>query len=191
MKNFQRIAQGVDVMPLLLALQRQPHLWNKESMRKDWVDGPHAGMEDIWVRFNDLNKVPYLSKMNDEHDSVWYPAFYNLPELRPIIFSLMGRVEGERLGGVLITKIPPGGKILPHKDDSWHVRYYDKYYVSIKNPPESRFFCEDEVITPQQGEVWWFDNTREHWVENNGNDDRITLIICIRNHRYEDRHVVR
>ena len=30
------------------------------------------------------------------------------------------------------------------------------------------------------GEVWYFDNLKEHEVVNDGPDDRITLIICLR-----------
>jgi hypothetical protein len=30
------------------------------------------------------------------------------------------------------------------------------------------------------GEVWYFDNLKEHEVTNDGPDDRITLIICLR-----------
>jgi hypothetical protein len=187
MRNFLQIAQGVNILPLMLSLQRQPELWGQKAMRKELENGAHSAMDDIWLRYNKTQDS--LAEMSKEHDSSWYPAFYNLPESRSIIFNLMAAVEGERLGGVLITRIPPGGKIQPHKDDGWHVRYYDKFYVSIKNNPGSRFFCEDEVICPKSGDVYWFDNTREHWVENHGDDDRITMIVCIRSHKYGDRHV--
>lgn len=182
MKNFLKIAEGLDVMPLLLSIQRQPDLWDRHKERKEVEGGPHSGMSDIWIRYNDISKCNDLSKFNDPHDPRWYSAYYQLPELRTIIFGLMSRVEGERLGGVLITKIPKGGRIEPHKDDGWHVQYYDKFYVSLQSKEGANFHCEDEVINPKQGDVYWFDNRREHWVENNSDDDRITLIVCIRTH---------
>lgn len=182
MRNFQQIGKDINVTTLLLSLQRQPHLWDENRMRKDRDGSPHTQMNDIWVRYNkDLSSPEHV---NDEHDSVWYPAYYALPEIRPIVFATMAAVEGERLGGVLITRIPAGCRIEPHADKSWHADYYDKFYLSLKNPPECRFFCEDEVITPRAGDLYWFDNSKIHWVENNGVDDRITLIMCIRTHRY-------
>lgn len=194
MKNFLKIAEGVDVMPLLLSIQRQPDLWNRHTVRKTAPNTPHSQMSDIWIRYNDVSKYEETgnySSFNDEHDPIWYPAYYKLPELRPIIFGLMARVEGERLGGVLITKIPKGCSIEPHSDKGWHVEYYDKFYVSLKNNPGSVFYCEDEHISPNAGEVYWFDNRKEHWVKNNSDDDRITLIVCIKTHRYGEKNVRR
>lgn len=185
MRNFQRIAEGVNILPLLLSLQRQPGLWDRNRMRKDRRGSPHTQMDDIWVRYNPNPVDP--EKANDEHDSQWYEAYYFLPELRPLVFATMAAVEGERLGGVLITRIPPGGRIEPHSDRSWHADYYDKFYLSLKNPPECRFFCEDEAIIPRPGDIYWFDNSKTHWVENQGTDDRITVIMCIRTHRYGAR----
>jgi hypothetical protein len=37
-----------------------------------------------------------------------YPAWQLLPQLRPIIFDLMRRVEAVQLGRVLITRLAPG-----------------------------------------------------------------------------------
>ncbi len=187
MKNFLKIAEGLDVMPLLLSIQRQPDLWDRHTIRKEAPGTPHAGMSDIWVRYNDIAAYDDgdFRTFNDEHFPIWYPAYYQLPEIRPIIFGLMSRVEGEHLGGVLITKIPPRGQIERHADDGWHVNYYDKFYVSLKSDPGANFYCEDEVICPKAGDVYWFDNTKEHWVVNDSNEDRMTLIVCIRTHRYK------
>lgn len=190
MKNFLKIAEGLDVMPLLLSIQRQPDLWDRHKIRKEAPGTPHSGMSDIWIRYNDVSKFEAsgdYSTFNDEHDPIWYPAYYQLPELRPIIFGLMARVEGERLGGVLITKIPKGGRIDKHSDDGWHVQYYDKFYLSLKSDEGANFYCEDEVICPKAGDLFWFDNRREHWVENNSNDDRMTLIVCIKTHRFGEK----
>mgnify|MGYP001584863104 CR=1 FL=1 len=191
MKNFLKIAEGIDVLPLLLALQRQPELWDRHPARKIAPDSPHAQMSDIWVRYNDDS--PYeasgdYSRFNDAHFPVWYESYYALPELRPLIFGTMARVEGEHLGGVLITRIPPGGRIEPHRDDNWHVQFYSKFYLSLESAPGANFYCGDEVIAPRPGDCYYFDNREEHGVENNSNENRTTLIICVRTHWFEARH---
>lgn len=186
MKYFELIRRGVNIAPLLHRLDTRSDLWDRDGFRKNGKGSPHSRMSDIWVRYND--KRPFeesgdWSKFNDEHDSVWYPAYYALPELKPIIFDLMYDVAGERLGGVLITRIPPGEGIAPHVDSSWHVEYYDKYYLSLKSAPGAKFFCDDEFINPHPGDIWKFDNRKEHWVSNQSMEDRITLIMCIRSDR--------
>ena len=187
MKNFLKIGE-VNITPLLVELRSNPQLWNRHRMRKDREESPHSQMNDIWLRYNDISKYePPYEGINDEHDSVWYDAYYCLPSAREIIFNIMATAYGERLGGVLITQIPPGGEIKPHADDGWHVRYYDKFYVSLESGPGANFYCEDEVICPNPGDVYWFDNTKMHWVINESNTDRTTLIVCIKTHRFGER----
>jgi hypothetical protein len=186
MKHFTKIGEyPVDV--LAAQLEQHPELWDQHRIRKESRESPHTGMSDIWVRYNAV--APFeasgdYSTFNDRHVPVWYPAWTVLPALKPIVFDLMRKVDGEMLGGVLITKISPGSGIDPHADDGWHVQYYDKFYVSIQSAPGAVFWCHHEDVMeglePQVGEAWLFDNRKRHWVVNQSTSDRITLIVCIR-----------
>lgn len=180
-ENFLKIAEGVNVLPLRMALIRQPELFGKNNERATAYKSPHKNMTDIWVRYNDLKN--YGEGFNNEHDSVWYPDSALIPQVRDIVFWLMSLVNGERLGGVLITKLPAGGKIASHVDTGWHAEYYDKYYIPIQNDDGAIFGFEDGVIKPRIGDVYWFKNSNPHWVENNSSIDRIALIVCIRSQR--------
>jgi hypothetical protein len=178
MNSFLKIAHGIDMLPLQLALQKKPHLWGQHGARKYAEASPHLAMTDIWVRYNHIDNLG--PNFNDEHDSVWYPAINDLPQVRPIVMGLMARVEGERLGGVLITKIPPGGSIAPHVDGGWHAGYYEKYYVAVKNDPGAVFGFPDGDIHANTGDVYWFRNDIPHWVNNDSSDERIAMIACIK-----------
>lgn len=186
MKNFQKICASIDVEPLLRQIESRPELWDAYSRRKTEPGSPHSRMSDIWVRYNAIDRLdgPDPRQFHDEHVPVWYPAFEALPALRRIIFDLMALVEGEMIGGVLITRIPPGEKIEPHIDYGWHVEQYEKFYISLQNEPKSVFGCEHngetEILSPLPGECWLFDNRKLHWVTNDSGKDRLTLIVCIR-----------
>ncbi len=183
MKNFLHIASGINVLPLRIALQMQPELWNTQNERKEFEGSSHKCTSDIWVRYNDLKNLDpaNYNTYNLEHDAVWHPAYAKLPQLRPIIFGLMERCEAVRLGGVMITKIPAGGHVLPHTDRGWHPDYYNmKVYVPIQSNPQCINRVEDERVSMAAGEAWFFDNTKEHEVINEGADDRMTLIVCMR-----------
>ena len=180
---YAKVATDLDVLPLQRAILRQPKLFGKYPQRGNFEGSPHCAMKDIWVRYNDIE--PYLQRGNldgfaDEHDSVWYPSAYAIPQVRKVVFDLMRIVEGERLGGILITKLPPGGKIEKHVDGGWHASYYDKYFVPILNEEGATFSFEDGVIHPKVGEAYWFNNAVPHWVDNNTDSDRIAMIVCIR-----------
>jgi hypothetical protein len=182
MKNFLQIASGIDVMPVALALQRQPELWNQHNERKEFAGSAHTATSDIWVRYNDpANLAQGYDKFTAEHDAVWYPTYHALPQLRPIIFGLMAKCESVRLGGVLITRIPPGGHVLPHADSGWHPEYYNmKLYVPILANPQCVNRVEDERVVMAPGDCWYFNNLKEHEVINSGDTERVTLIICLR-----------
>ena len=184
MNNLVKIAHGIDTAPLLLELARQPKLWNRRRFRKDTPGTPHSEMSDIWLRYNDekpFKESGDYSTFNDEHESVFYPEWFALPSVRPIVYAMMARTQATRLGGILITKIPPGGRIAPHADGGWHATYYNtKLYVVLQSNPQCVNRAEEEQVAMAPGEVWYFDNTKEHEVVNNGTDDRITLIICLR-----------
>jgi hypothetical protein len=193
MKRFLHIADGIDVSGINAGLEAHPELWDAHTIRKTAPGTPHSRMSDIWVRYNDVRPFRDAGDyrgFNDAHIPVWYPAWDAIPALRPVVFGLMSAVQGEMLGGVLITRIPSGMGIDPHVDKSWHVDYYDKFYISLKAAPGARFHTEGEHIEPEVGDIWRFDNRLSHWVVNDSDQDRITLIVCIRTdifQRHNDR----
>lgn len=185
MGSFFKVAEGLEVAPLREALLAKPHLFGQKTLRADAPDSPHTQMQDIWVRYNDDHgylQAGDFSRFSDEHDSVWYPVALEIPEVMGVVFSLMRLVNGERLGGVLITRLPPGGRIEKHIDEGWHAGYYHKFFVPLVNAPGALFRFEDGDIAPAEGEAWFFDNSVPHWVENGSDQDRIALIVCIKTH---------
>lgn len=180
MRNFLRIASGINVTPLLLALARRPELWNQHTLRTTHPQSPHTQVDDIWLRFNALPPEGEEAKVVDEHESLDYPAYATLPEARQLVMGIFASVAGERLGRVLITRLPPGGHIAPHVDGGSHASYYERHHLVLQSNPDSLFRAGDEAVSMAAGELWWFDNSKEHEVFNHGKDDRIHLIIDAR-----------
>lgn len=183
MRYFQKLAENIDIIPVLAALSRQPELWDQETLRTTHPGTPHAQVNDIWIRFNDLaewKRTGDPASVIDQHESIWYPAAAKLPQLRPLLFGVMQRVEAERLGRVIITRLAPGGSIAPHEDSGDHAAYYTRYHLMLQNYPGSTFLCGGEEVYMRPGELWFFRNEVTHSVVNNSTDDRITLIIDVR-----------
>lgn len=183
MRNFHMIAGDIPIQRLLNEVMRQPDLWNANTLRTTHELTPHKAVDDIWLRFQDLE--PYRqtgdgARVIDDHESINYPAMARLPAARPIIFDLMRLVEGERLGRVLITRLAPGRSIDPHVDGGRHAAYYQRYHVVLQGLPGALFMCGDETVHMPTGSLWWFDNSVEHAVVNNSADDRIHMIVDIR-----------
>lgn len=178
MRNFLKIAEGVDVTPLLHAITHKTHLWNENDLRTTHPQSPHKEVDDIWLRFNEVPKDP--TQVIDDKETIVYPAWYALPQAHSIVFDLLRRVEGSRLGRILITRLKPGGMIPAHIDQGAPAEYYERYHVTLQNNPGSIFKCGNEAVCMRPSEVWWFNNQLEHAVINNSIDDRITMIVDIR-----------
>ena len=179
MRNFQLIGAGVDTMPLLHNLFGREDLWNTHRFRTTFEGTPHVDVEDILLRFS----PPITDQREDVYNDtapVWYPAnVAALPAAKPLVLSLMARVEAYELGRVIVTRIRPGGRILPHTDnegDYVNQTNIMRYHIVLQGRPGSLFQCGEEVVCMKAGEVWTFNAHVEHSVLNNSDDDRIHLI---------------
>ena len=185
MKPFNKIYSGLDTEAALKELNENAHLFGEFNARKE--AGPiHSDMDDIWLRYGDIsgmNESGDYSKIAEEHDSIW---LQRLPECRKLCFDVMALTNGERLGGVLITKLPHGGKILPHEDSGWHAEYYSKVFVPIRNETGAVFGFGNDAIVPEIGDAWMFDNSVNHWVVNNSKSPRIAMIICVKQSKFKE-----
>lgn len=180
MGRFLRLAQGVDVTPVMLELHRAPNLWDENTHRQTYPNTPHAATKSVWVRYRPADEVKGLGSFREEHRNVFWPAWRALPSLRPLVFGLMARVQAVELGSILITRLLPGGEILPHSDKgSWAPEFYNaKCHMTLAG--SARVQCEDETVLMSQGDVWTFDNLLMHSITNASDDERIVAIVSLR-----------
>lgn len=186
MRNFLKIGQGTDVMPLMAAIARQPDLWKVDTYLRDYPQGPFGDIDSIILRFPKKiiaataeEAEQHLASI-DQHESHSTPAYASLPEARPLVMALMGYVGGTRLGRVIINRIRPAGCITPHCDTPDHAEYFDRHHIVLQSAPGVVFRAEDEKVYMGSGETWWFNNAVEHEVVNNSAIDRIHLIVDVR-----------
>lgn len=169
------------VEPLRDQLAAHPELWNNFDIRTNHPASPHRELSDIFVRYNAReNFTGDRHAFNEPHTPVWWSAAEKLPAARDIAIDLMRQLHGVELGMVLITKIPAGKICYPHVDTGWHARHYEKYAVQIASAPGQAFHVGEHLLSAKPGESYWFDNSITHWVTNESDEDRLTMIVCIR-----------
>jgi len=179
MSRFVQLASGIDVVPVLLDLNRAADLWDQNPERRLYPGTPHSAMRDVTVRYM-LEADVSMETRRLEHRNVFWPAWHRLPALRPMVFALMTRVQAVELGSILITKLPPGKMIEPHSDKgNWAPEYYNtKCHITLAGSALVR--CEDDAATFGAGSIWTFDNLLTHSIENVGLCDRIVAIVSMR-----------
>lgn len=175
MTNLVLLNHNVDTSPLLWVLRSNPQLWNQNTKRTEYPKSPHRELDDIWVRY-----APGDAIKQEQHTSDWYPAADLLPVKQYVdyVVKLSGATE---LGGVLITRQPAGATCYPHIDNGWHAQHYEKFAIQVTSAPGQTFNVLDQTIEPKPGDIFWFDNSKVHWVNNDTEYERITLIISVRN----------
>jgi hypothetical protein len=172
------ISQGANVAPIYWAILQHPELWNQNNVRTKDESSPHYELDDIWTRFGESE----YAENGQPHDSKWYESA-DILGIKPFVYDLFRYVEGVELGGVLITRIPPGKECKPHVDPGWHARRYEKFGVQITSAPGQKFCFDNAELETKPGDVFWFDNQFNHWVTNPTEYERITMIVCIRRDR--------
>ncbi len=175
MPKIELIVEGVDVAPMVAALEAHPELWSQFTTRTENPESPHHGTQDIWARWAD----PATVQSDGSHMSTWFPPAGVLPvkEMAGQVMALTGALQ---LGGVLITRIPAGESVKPHVDTGWHAGYYEKFAVQVAANEKQAFCFHGEKLVTKPGDVFRFDNSHEHWVTNDSDEARVTAIFCIR-----------
>lgn len=185
LQQFRWIHHGLDVAPILAELDAQPDLWDQHPERRTAPGSPHAGMMDVWVRARAYSDLQTPGAFREEHRPVFYPAWHRLPSIQPVVHGLMAMCQGVELGNVLITRIRPGQRVLPHVDTGWAPEFYtSKFYIVLRGNADvvnlAGEGADEEQVVMAPGSIWAFENRVVHSIENRGTTDRISLIVTLR-----------
>jgi Aspartyl/Asparaginyl beta-hydroxylase len=180
---LKQIIEGVKVEPILAEISDD--LWNQITLRTAHVTSPHRECDDIWLRFRGLNEREGKTDTefcNTAYTPTWYPCMDYMPITKMIIESIFMLVDGEELGGCLITRIPAGKQVYSHSDSGGYncEHYLSKYLLVLQSAPGQVWHIGGKDIEHEAGSVSLFDNRQVHSVTNDSDVDRISLIITIR-----------
>jgi Aspartyl/Asparaginyl beta-hydroxylase len=91
--------------------------------------------------------------------------------------EILGKIECEK-EAVRFMLLGAGAKILEHRD--YFIGIEDgtiRLHIPVITNENVKFYLNDELIEMQTGELWYLDFYLKHRVENNGDADRIHLVI--------------
>lgn len=182
MRNFFKLDGSVNVAPIEQALLRNADLWDANTFRTTFPGTPHVDVQDILIRFSDTKVQSTVGNVIGDDQPIWLPPYKLLPEVKPVVLELMNAVGAYELGRLIISRIPPGGRILPHADnDGSYVQNPNRsrYHIVIRGLPGSLYHCGEETVCMETGSVWWFNAYETHSVLNNSIDDRIHLLVDV------------
>jgi len=175
--NYEYV-DSLDVSPLLNEVNTNDGLFGSLPLRTSYKDSPHHESEDILLRGPSISGKSKLDLQN-EIQCINYDTFDLFPEIYEHVLDLMSLVRGEQLGRVVITKLPPKGKIHEHIDEGDAGDFYTRYHTVLQSGEGSIFKSGDETIKMEDGGVYYVNNHVLHSVVNNSEVQRIHLICDI------------
>lgn len=173
---FKRVAEAINIAPLVQRLNEHPELWGQITARQEALGSPHKDTEAIFLRWC---KGQDVESVFQDLDAVDYPAAAVLmPEAGHVLLALLTMLgETAELGRVMIVKLRPEGRITPHMDEGRYADFYDRFHICLSG--WCRFQVGEKWFLCAPGEAWWFNHKREHYVVNHGEVDRIHMIVDV------------
>lgn len=193
MRNFYRIAAGVDTTAVMVKLAHNPTLWHSDTYLRDYPQGPFGEVDSIICRFPPRTVAETQAQAEqlmadphyDQHECVDLPVYDQLPQVRRLVMDMFNAVGGTRLGRVIINRMQPGGRIYKHADTPAHADYWQRHHLVLQSAPGVVFTAGEESVYMAPGDFWYFNNGKApdrpaHEVINNSAVERIHLIVDVR-----------
>ena len=176
MQNCKLVASNMAVGPVLEALDAHKEMWSEITIRQEYPGSAHHDTECIFARGPEAFTP---DKFFFDLGSYDYPAMDRLadvlvPVLRPLLNDVLKVTE---LGRVLIVNLKAGGSVDEHIDEGTYADYFARFHVVISTNPYCYNITGGEPAHWAVGECWWFDHKKPHAATNQGETDRVHIII--------------
>lgn len=147
---------GLDVAALVAELHEQPQEWLESQWK--W---------HIETRFSVLRagvrKAYPGSELTHGH-SIDQPNLEQLPRLRQALDSAFP----VRPAVAWLGRIPSGGRIFSHIDDTHHWDEHHRVHVPLITNPQARLCVAEHFLFLRPGRLWLLNNSVQHGVINRG-----------------------
>ena len=121
-------------------------------------------------RFSTLRSIPLIDR--GVAGATMRPALLRLPKLR----SFLCQWEAP-LGESRISFLGPGAKVQEHVDTDYYWKHRLRVHIVLQSNPQALFGCDGRTLQLPVGECWVSNNWAPHWIANEGQEDRIHIVI--------------
>lgn len=171
LKNFRKIEDRVDVLPIAAELASQPEAWLAQTGRQR----VRVQREALAIPIRGLRRSKLVGRnRRDVHESRYTTLSRSFPAARRFIESVARELDAT-LARAKIVDLPPGARVHAHVDRGEYYARRDRYHLVIESAG-CPMRAGDEIVVMRPGELWWFDNKTEHEAWNDSDSPRIHLI---------------
>lgn len=179
--DFNYVGFGsVDVREIASFISGWTHEWTVDTHRQsvnsrpgeEQSQNPQKDTQAYFIAWHALQWKP----MDKYKNTINNRELYNI--VLPIIGNLEKLHNGTH-GRVFLAKLPAKKAITPHADWQEYLLVSRRNHIPVTTNANVHFTVGDETKVMGTGEVWEINNSKVHSVVNDGEDDRVHLIIDI------------
>jgi len=143
MLHFTRLAEGLEIEPLLAEMDEEPDMWFADTSRQRKVRCQRNTL-NIFLRAPKKPLPPGAKNANDVHESRLTRAATRFP--RALAFCEMIADEwGATLGRATLVALLPRSRVYPHIDTGAYYRIRDRLHLVLRSPGGSPLTAADET----------------------------------------------
>jgi hypothetical protein len=179
-----RFHGNYDISSIKKHLDKYHAEWLIDTSRQD-ISSVHRHTNSIFVYDVDASWIPgNVYKIDTKTDD------QNLIELLLPIINKLEKYHSGKVGKVVFIKLPPFKNVDKHKDFGGYLESVRRHHIPIVTNEKVSFIIDGEKQFMDIGEIWEVNNNKMHQVWNEGDTDRVHLLIDIMpNDIIGDHHV--
>lgn len=177
LKYFTKIAEQINIEPLLRELNASPDTWLADTSRQRKVRC-QRNTQNIFLRAAKKPLPSGAKNANDVHDIRIMPDAQKFPCAHAFCESV-AKSLGARLGRATLVRLLPRSEVFPHVDAGSYYRIRDRLHLVLESSEGSLLGVENETVIMRPGEIWVFDNKKLHWAKNPSDQVRVHLIFDV------------
>ena len=172
MENY-RFLSKIDVTDLKNKIKELPNeIWDAHTLRQTLFE-PHRHTQTLEIMWDiDSLQTNKIGKIHSNYYELDMGFF--LDKLKPIYETTYGKGYFLR---VLLVKLKSNTSIAAHVDNGESLVNCKRTHIPIITNDLVTFTIDGETKQLKEGEIWEINNTNEHSVDNNSDEDRIHLIV--------------
>jgi len=167
--NYLKLGDAIDVTALSKRIEEIPEARWDES-----------GREKLFAVHRDTRSLQLVHFEDFKHETPeFFPLYDELEdEVRPLVDYISRYYKNNGfVVRMLLAKLLAGGKIPHHTDAGYSLLSCHRVHVPLITNDDVTFTVGGERKTMRAGEFWEINNGVDHAVENQGDQDRIHIII--------------
>ncbi len=184
-KNFKLIKKNIDISIFNAELDTFLKLGGPWSMVRSKDIEVQRETKHIDIRrcvlgkpMNSLPKKTLLYEAsNSEHHELHFKNYPYFTKTYAYLEKFADEAGGQ-LTRAIIVSLAPKSRVYPHIDWGNYYIGKDRYHIPIKTTGSINI-CDGEQQIYQEGELWWFDNKKEHEAFNDNNEERVHIIFDV------------